>query len=87
MAGAAGVDGPEILKLVDLEKEFHRLQFLVDTGSERIMGNPPFVGYSRYRVGRKNRTSFQSMWMKKVSPTKQQEKSTMFPAGISKRRS
>ena len=29
-------DEPEVLKLVDLEKEFHRLQFLVDTGSEHI---------------------------------------------------
>ena len=29
-------DEPEILKLADLEKEFHRLQFLVDTGSEHI---------------------------------------------------
>ncbi|MDE7243051.1 MAG: N-6 DNA methylase [Oscillospiraceae bacterium] len=29
-------DEPEILKLEDLEKEFHRLQFLVDTGSEHI---------------------------------------------------
>ena len=29
-------DEAEILKLADLEKEFHRLQFLVDTGSEHI---------------------------------------------------
>ena len=29
-------DEPEVLKLTDLEKEFHRLQFLVDTGSEHI---------------------------------------------------
>lgn len=29
-------DTPEIILLSDLEKEFHRLQFLVDTGSERI---------------------------------------------------
>ncbi len=29
-------DEPEVLKLVDLEKEFHRLQFLVDTVSEHI---------------------------------------------------
>ena len=29
-------DEPEVLKLADLEKEFHRLQFLVDTGSEHI---------------------------------------------------
>jgi len=29
-------DEPEILKLEDLEKEYHRLQFLVDTGSEHI---------------------------------------------------
>lgn len=29
-------DEPEILKLKDLEKEYHRLQFLVDTGSEHI---------------------------------------------------
>lgn len=29
-------DEPEILKLADLEKEYHRLQFLVDTGSEHI---------------------------------------------------
>ena len=29
-------DEPEILKLADLEKEFHRLQFLVETGSEHI---------------------------------------------------
>ncbi len=29
-------DEPEILKLADLEKEFYRLQFLVDTGSEHI---------------------------------------------------
>ena len=29
-------DEPEILKLANLEKEFHRLQFLVDTGSEHI---------------------------------------------------
>ena len=29
-------DEPEILRLSDLEKEFHRLQFLVDTGSEHI---------------------------------------------------
>ena len=27
---------PEVLKLADLEKEFHRLQFLVDIGSEHI---------------------------------------------------
>ena len=26
-------DEPEVLKLADLEKEYHRLQFLVDTGS------------------------------------------------------
>ena len=29
-------DEPEVLKLADLEKELHRLQFLVDTGSEHI---------------------------------------------------
>ncbi len=29
-------DEPEILKLADLEKEHHRLSFLVDTGSEHI---------------------------------------------------
>lgn len=29
-------DEPEILKLENLEKEFHRLQFLVDTGNEHI---------------------------------------------------
>ena len=29
-------DEPEVVKLADLEKEFHRLQFLVDTGSEHI---------------------------------------------------
>ena len=29
-------DTPEIIKLEDLETEYHRLQFLVDTGSERI---------------------------------------------------
>ncbi len=29
-------DEPEVLKLADLEKEFHRLQFLIDTGSEHI---------------------------------------------------
>ncbi len=29
-------DEPEILKLADFEKEFHRLQFLVDTGNEHI---------------------------------------------------
>ena len=29
-------DEPEILKLADLEKEYHRLQFLVDTGNEHI---------------------------------------------------
>lgn len=29
-------DEPEVLKLTDLEKEYHRLQFLVDTGSEHI---------------------------------------------------
>ena len=29
-------DTPEVILLSDLEKEFHRLQFLVDTGSERI---------------------------------------------------
>jgi len=29
-------DEPEILKLANLEKEFHRLQFLVDTGNEHI---------------------------------------------------
>ena len=29
-------DEPEVLKLADLGKEFHRLQFLVDTGSEHI---------------------------------------------------
>ena len=29
-------DEPEVLKLADLEKEFQRLQFLVDTGSEHI---------------------------------------------------
>ena len=29
-------DEPEILKLADLEKEFHRLQFLIDTGNEHI---------------------------------------------------
>ena len=29
-------DEPEVLKLSDLEKEYHRLQFLVDTGSEHI---------------------------------------------------
>lgn len=29
-------DEPEILKLEDLEKEFHRLKFLVDTGNEHI---------------------------------------------------
>ena len=29
-------DEPEILKLADLEKELHRLQFLVDAGSEHI---------------------------------------------------
>ncbi len=27
---------PEVIQLADLEKEFHRLQFLVDTGNERI---------------------------------------------------
>ena len=29
-------DEPEVLKLADLEREFHRLQFLVDTGSDHI---------------------------------------------------
>ena len=29
-------DTPEIIKLEDLETEYHRLQFLVDTGNERI---------------------------------------------------
>ena len=29
-------DEPEIIFLADLEKEFHRLQFLVDTGTEHI---------------------------------------------------
>ena len=29
-------DEPEVVKLANLEKEFHRLQFLVDTGSEHI---------------------------------------------------
>ena len=29
-------DTPEVIQLADLEKEFHRLQFLVDTGNERI---------------------------------------------------
>lgn len=29
-------DEPEILKLENMEKEFHRLQFLVDTGNEHI---------------------------------------------------
>ena len=29
-------DEPEVLKLADLEKEYHRLQFQVDTGSEHI---------------------------------------------------
>ena len=29
-------DTPEIIKLEDLEAEYHRLQFLVDTGNERI---------------------------------------------------
>ncbi len=29
-------DTPEIIKLEELETEYHRLQFLVDTGSERI---------------------------------------------------
>ena len=29
-------DEPEVLKLADLEKEFHRLNFLVDTGNEHI---------------------------------------------------
>ena len=29
-------DDPEIIKLSDLEKEYHRLQFLVDTGKEHI---------------------------------------------------
>lgn len=29
-------DDPEIIKLADLEKEYHRLQFLVDTGKEHI---------------------------------------------------
>lgn len=29
-------DEPEIIKLEDLEKEYHRLKFLVDTGSEHI---------------------------------------------------
>ena len=29
-------DSPEIVKLCDLEKEYHRLQFLVDTTSEHI---------------------------------------------------
>ena len=29
-------DTPEIIKLMDLETEYHRLQFLVDTGSEHI---------------------------------------------------
>ena len=29
-------DTPEVILLSELEKEFHRLQFLVDTGSERI---------------------------------------------------
>ncbi len=29
-------DEPEILKLADLEKEYHRLKFLVDTGNESI---------------------------------------------------
>ena len=27
---------PEIVRLKDLEKEYHRLSFLVDTGSEHI---------------------------------------------------
>ena len=29
-------DEPEVLALADLEKEFHRLDFLVDTGKEHI---------------------------------------------------
>ena len=29
-------DDPEIIKLADLEKEYHRLQFLIDTGKEHI---------------------------------------------------
>ena len=29
-------DTPEVIKLEELENEYHRLQFLVDTGSERI---------------------------------------------------
>ena len=29
-------DEPEVLKLADLEREAHRLQFMVDTGSEHI---------------------------------------------------
>lgn len=29
-------DPPEVIRLCDLEKEYHRLQFLVDTGSEHI---------------------------------------------------
>ena len=29
-------DEPEVLQLADLEKEFHRLEFLVDTGKEHI---------------------------------------------------
>ena len=29
-------DAPEVMRLADLEKEWHRLRFLVDTGSEQI---------------------------------------------------
>lgn len=29
-------DEPEVLKLEDLEKEFHRLQFLVDAGNKHV---------------------------------------------------
>ena len=29
-------DTPEVIALAELEKEYHRLQFLVDTGNERI---------------------------------------------------
>lgn len=29
-------DEPEVLELVDLEKEYHRLQFIIDTTSDHI---------------------------------------------------
>ena len=49
-------DEPEVLKLADLEKEYHRLDFLVDTGKEHIkkemeisLQAGELVGYSMTR--------------------------------------